>query len=175
MGFEIKVSIEELRKRKIFLATPMYGGQCAGMYTRSVADLAALCAKYQIPLQLYFLFNESLITRARNYCADEFMRSDASQDVPVPSSGRVVRHTDIPSTRVPSRPVDVWLPPSYDGKTPHDILIMHDGQMLFDKSITWNGAEWGVDETLSDLITRRIVCPTLTLIVTGKQIGRAHV
>ncbi|NBQ97605.1 MAG: hypothetical protein EBU12_05170 [Microbacteriaceae bacterium] len=78
MGFEIKVSIEELRKRKIFLATPMYGGQCAGMYTRSVADLAALCAKYQIPLQLYFLFNESLITRARNYCADEFMRSDAS-------------------------------------------------------------------------------------------------
>jgi len=86
-----------------------------------------------------------------------------SQDVPVPSSGRVVRHTDIPSTRVPSRPVDVWLPPSYDGKTPHDILIMHDGQMLFDKSITWNGAEWGVDETLSDLITRRIVRPTLVV------------
>ena len=78
MGFEIKVSIEELRKRKIFLATPMYGGQCAGMFTRSVADLAAMCAKYQIPLQLYFLFNESLITRARNYCADEFMRSDAT-------------------------------------------------------------------------------------------------
>ena len=78
MGFEIKVSIEDLRKRKLFLATPMYGGQCAGMYTRSIADLAAICAKYQIPLQLYFLFNESLITRARNYCADEFLRSDAT-------------------------------------------------------------------------------------------------
>jgi hypothetical protein len=78
MGFEIKVSVEELRKRKLFLATPMYGGQCAGMYTRSVADLTALCAKYQIPLQLYFLFNESLITRARNYCADEFLRSEAT-------------------------------------------------------------------------------------------------
>lgn len=78
MGFEIKVSMEELRKRKIFLATPMYGGQCVGMYTRAVADLAAVCAKYQIPLQLYFLFNESLITRARNYCADEFLRSDAT-------------------------------------------------------------------------------------------------
>jgi glycosyltransferase involved in cell wall biosynthesis len=25
---------------------------------------------------MYFLFNESLITRARNYCVDEFMRSD---------------------------------------------------------------------------------------------------
>ena len=78
MAFEIKVSIEELRKRKLFLATPMYGGNCVGMYTRAVADLAAICAKYQIPLQLYFLFNESLITRARNYCADEFLRSDAT-------------------------------------------------------------------------------------------------
>ena len=69
MAFEVKVSIEELRKRKLFLATPMYGGNCVGMYTRAIADLSAICAKYGIPLQLYFLFNESLITRARNYCA----------------------------------------------------------------------------------------------------------
>ena len=74
---EIQIPIEELRKRKLFLATPMYGGQCAGMFARSVADLAALCAQYGIPLQMYFLFNESLITRARNYCVDEFLRSDA--------------------------------------------------------------------------------------------------
>lgn len=75
---EIKVSVEELRKNKLFLATPMYGGMCAGMFARSVADLAALCTHYGIPLQMYFLFNESLITRARNYCVDEFMRSDAT-------------------------------------------------------------------------------------------------
>jgi hypothetical protein len=78
MSFEIKVPISELQKKKLFVATPMYGGQCAGMYTRSIADLAAICAKYEIPLQLYYLFNESLITRARNYCADEFLRSDAT-------------------------------------------------------------------------------------------------
>lgn len=75
---ELNIKIEELRKQKLFLAVPMYGGQCAGMFTRSVADLTGLCAKYQIPLQFYFLFNESLITRARNYCADEFMRSDCT-------------------------------------------------------------------------------------------------
>lgn len=75
---QIQISIEELQKRKLFLATPMYGGQCAGMYTKSIADLSALCAKYSIPLQLYYLFNESLITRARNYCVDEFLRSDAT-------------------------------------------------------------------------------------------------
>lgn len=75
---EIKVEVSELQKKKLFVATPMYGGQCAGMFTRSIADLSAMCAKYQIPLQLYFLFNESLITRARNYCVDEFMRSGST-------------------------------------------------------------------------------------------------
>jgi len=75
---EIKAEIADLQKLKLFVATPMYGGACAGMYTRSIADLSAICAKYQIPMQLYFLFNESLITRARNYCVDEFMRSGAT-------------------------------------------------------------------------------------------------
>jgi len=72
---EIKISLEEMRKRKLFLATPMYGGQCAGMYTRSVADLTAEFVKMGLELKSYFLFNESLITRARNYCVDEFLRS----------------------------------------------------------------------------------------------------
>ena len=74
---EIKIDIDKLRANKLMVCTPMYGGQCGGIYTKSMADLSAVCAKYQIPLQLYFLFNESLITRARNYCCDEFMRSDA--------------------------------------------------------------------------------------------------
>lgn len=74
---EIKIDINKLRENGLFLATPMYGGQCAGMFARSVADLSAFCAKHQIPLQMYFLFNESLIPRARNYCVDEFMRGTA--------------------------------------------------------------------------------------------------
>jgi hypothetical protein len=75
---EIKVELSELQKNRLFVAVPMYGGQCAGMFTKSIADLSSLCTRYQIQLQLYFLFNESLITRARNYCADEFMRSNAT-------------------------------------------------------------------------------------------------
>lgn len=75
MGIEIQVPIEKLRERKLFVAAPMYGGQCAGMFARSVADLSALCTHYGIQVRFYFLFNESLITRARNYCADEFLRS----------------------------------------------------------------------------------------------------
>ena len=31
---ELKVSKETMRKQKLFVATPMYGGMCAGMYAR---------------------------------------------------------------------------------------------------------------------------------------------
>lgn len=75
---EISISIEELKKRKLFIATPMYGGMCSGMYTKSTADLAMICANHGIYIQFYYLFNESLITRARNYLVDEFLRSDCT-------------------------------------------------------------------------------------------------
>jgi hypothetical protein len=78
MGIEISISVEELRKRKIMLATPMYGGMCHGLFTKSSADLSANCAKHGIGLVFYYLFNESLIQRARNYCVDEFLRSDCT-------------------------------------------------------------------------------------------------
>jgi hypothetical protein len=74
----IEIPVEKLRERKLFFATPMYGGACAGLFAKSVADLSALCTRYGIHLQMYFLFNESLITRARNYCCDEFMRSECT-------------------------------------------------------------------------------------------------
>ena len=76
--FEISVSIEELRKRKIFIATPMYGAVCGGQYCKSTADLATMSAQYGMDVRFYYLFNESLITRARNYLVDEFLRSDCT-------------------------------------------------------------------------------------------------
>ena len=72
---EVSIDIKELRKRKIFVATPMYGGMCGGQYTKSTADLATMCTKYGVELSFFYLFNESLITRARNYLVDEFLRS----------------------------------------------------------------------------------------------------
>jgi len=72
---EIQINIEALQKNKLFVATPMYGGACNGMYARAMCDLTAMCLKYGIEMRSYFLFNESLITRARNYCVDEFLRS----------------------------------------------------------------------------------------------------
>lgn len=73
---EISIDLEKMRDKKLFVATPMYGGQCYGGYTKSIADLMVLCTRYKIECKLFFMFNESLITRARNYLADEFIRSD---------------------------------------------------------------------------------------------------
>jgi len=70
-----QVSIEEIRKYSIFVGTPMYGGQCAGTFTKSCTDLSMLCAANGISLKFYYLFNESLVQRARNYVVDEFLRS----------------------------------------------------------------------------------------------------
>ncbi len=73
---EIQIELADLRKKKIFVATPMYGGQCHGMYTKSSCDLAKIAQAYEMDIKMFYLFNESLITRARNYCVDEFLRSD---------------------------------------------------------------------------------------------------
>jgi len=77
-GIEITVSVEDLRKKKIFVATPMYGGVCGGQYCKSTADLASMAAQYGMDVRFFYLFNESLITRARNYLVDEFLRSDCT-------------------------------------------------------------------------------------------------
>jgi hypothetical protein len=73
---KIELNIEQLRGKKLFIATPMYGGQCHGVYTKAAADLISMCTRYNIEAKLFFIFNESLITRARNYLADEFLRSN---------------------------------------------------------------------------------------------------
>lgn len=64
----------------------------------------------------------------------------------VPSNGKIIRHENFPSKLVAPRHVDVWLPEDYSPKQKYAVLYMHDGQMLFDPTITWNKQEWGIDE-----------------------------
>jgi len=131
---EIKISLEELQKRKLMVATPMYGGNCAGMYARSIADLSAWCAKHQIPLQLYYLFNESLITRARNYCVDEFMRSDCT-------------HLMFIDSDIGFNPQDVIaLLAMMSDESPYDIM----GGPYPKKCISWEKIKQAVDKGVAD-------------------------
>ena len=59
---KISIDISELREKKIFVGTPMYGGQCCGMYTKSSCDLATIATQYGMDVRFFYLFNESLIT-----------------------------------------------------------------------------------------------------------------
>ncbi|MEM9930077.1 MAG: alpha/beta hydrolase-fold protein [Bacteroidota bacterium] len=79
------------------------------------------------------------------------------------SSGHVERIDSFVSMHVTARDVDIWLPDTYDGKIPHQVLYMHDGQMLYDSTTTWNGQEWGVDEVLGQLIAEGKVPPTIVV------------
>lgn len=73
---QLEISVEKLRKNKLFIATPMYGGMAHGMYVKSSLDLQSVCHNYGIETRFSYIFNESLITRARNYLVDEFLRSN---------------------------------------------------------------------------------------------------
>ena len=61
-------------KPHIFIATPMYGGQCTGFYTQSVVSIPATGAAYGADVSFSFMFNESLIQRARNAMVHQFMK-----------------------------------------------------------------------------------------------------
>ena len=80
---------------------------------------------------------------------------DVFAQQPTPSSGSVVRVENFTSKYVPARNADVWLPDNYTPTKKYAVVYMHDGQMLFDSSITWNKQEWGVDETVTLLIQQQ--------------------
>ena len=58
---------------KIFVATPMYGGLCTGGYTLGILNSVAAFAEANIRMYYAYMQNESLITRARNQLAYDFL------------------------------------------------------------------------------------------------------
>lgn len=73
------------------------------------------------------------------------------------STGTIKRYEKFQSAFVDDRTVEVWTPAGYSKKKRYAVLYMHDGQMLFDSTTTWNNSEWGVDETLGRLIKKKQV------------------
>lgn len=74
---------------------------------------------------------------------------------PTVCCGTVKRFEQFSSKYVQSRNIDVWLPDGYSSKKKYAVLYMHDGQMLFDSTSNWNKQEWGVDETMTDLLKKK--------------------
>lgn len=74
----IEIPIETLRQRRLFLATPMYGGQAHVEYVRSLCDLTAWCVRHGVELRTRFVAGEALLPLTRARMVDEFLRSDCT-------------------------------------------------------------------------------------------------
>lgn len=69
--------MEEVRA-SLFVATPMYGGVCHGQYTAGLLNAAGVFSMHGISMSYSYMMNESLITRARNSLAHDFLESGCS-------------------------------------------------------------------------------------------------
>jgi predicted alpha/beta superfamily hydrolase len=89
----------------------------------------------------------------------------AAEAPPLPSVtvGRIERLAPFPSRHVDARIVDVWLPPGYDARQAHAVLYMHDGQMLFDATTTWNRQAWDAHLAVARLMAGGRIVPTIVV------------
>lgn len=73
---KMEVRLDDLRKERLFIATPCYGGMLTEAYFRSVIRLLTFCNQHQIPVAFGTIANESLVTRARNVLVAYFLHSN---------------------------------------------------------------------------------------------------
>ena len=70
--------MSEEKKIQLFIATPMYGGLCNGSYTVGLLTAVGIFSRNGIAMQYAHMMNESLITRARNSLAKDFLASEST-------------------------------------------------------------------------------------------------
>lgn len=63
--------------KKVFIATPAYGGNCSILYMRNMIDLVIALSQNGYDSMFYDLSNESLINRARNNLTKKFLDTDS--------------------------------------------------------------------------------------------------
>ena len=105
----------------------------------------------KIASRFNFIFNDmksNLVLALVVFCLCSCTNTRKAPNV---SEGKMVTYTSFKSEHIDARNVDVWLPESYTQGKDHPVLYMHDGQMLFDASQTWNGQAWGIHEVLTKL------------------------
>ena len=83
--------------------------------------------------------------------------------IPTVSLGTLERFQQFESQYIPARDIVVWLPDGYQAGDSCDVLYMHDGNMLFDATTTWNRQEWRVDEVMDSLIQAGKIRPCIVV------------
>jgi hypothetical protein len=99
----------------VTIATPMYGGQCAGVFAKSLLHATLKLSRQGIDVSFVDLYNESLITRARNTLTHAFLNSesdyllfiDADQSFSAEDIVRMINHDkDIIAAPVPMKSIN---------------------------------------------------------------------
>jgi predicted alpha/beta superfamily hydrolase len=80
---------------------------------------------------------------------------NAIAQTPQVACGKIVHIEKFASTLVEPRNVDIWLPEGYDQEKKYAVLYMHDGQNLFDTTMTWNKQAWNVDDIACKLMMEK--------------------
>jgi len=93
----------------------------------------------------------------RIYILFTFLAFKTFAQEPHVSSGRLERINSFASTYVDARNIDIWLPDGYSPEKKYAVLYMHDGQMLYDSTTTWNKLTWDVDDVAAVLIKEKKV------------------
>ena len=88
-----------------------------------------------------------------------------TQDLPRVEYGKVERIENFPSHFVGARHVDVWLPDGYEATRKYCVIYMHDGQMLFDSTQTWNKKEWHADKIIPALMNEKKIKPCIIVAI----------
>ncbi|MEO1075583.1 MAG: alpha/beta hydrolase-fold protein [Bacteroidota bacterium] len=88
---------------------------------------------------------------------------------------RYHHHVASPRTRE-ARDLVVWLPPGYDedAERRYPVLYIHDGQNVFDRSTSYGGSEWRMDEVADSLIARGQIEPMIVVGINNTQIRWAE-
>ena len=91
----------------------------------------------------------ALLVAAPSMAAD-----DPTNMIPNISEGRVMAWPALDGGAAGKMTVWVWLPPEYEAAKHKrfPVLYMHDGQNLFDKSLTKFNQEWGMDEAIPRMV-----------------------
>lgn len=109
------------------------------------------------------------------FCLSALILTACSKAVQEPqvSVGHLDTYANFPSRFVPTRTVRVWTPSGYTPEKRYDVLYMHDGQMLFDATTSWNKQEWGIDEAMDSLQALGRIRPTIVVGIdnTSERIG----
>jgi hypothetical protein len=70
--------VSDVSTPTVFIATPMYGGMAAGIYTVSMVQLSAIFLRNRVDSVYAVTSSESLVPNARNILTDQFLESQAT-------------------------------------------------------------------------------------------------